>query len=100
MNFPMGEFKNVHRCGLLAAESRAGQYRHYDIENATAHLHGMLDGRKVASSAKRSRASSPGTTTRGVPAFVAMNRPPSQRFTTQKARLSTTLTSRHVISGK
>jgi len=33
----------VHRCGLLAAESRAGQRRYSDIELAVAHLHGMLD---------------------------------------------------------
>src|SRR5437879_864602 len=37
-------FRNVHRCGLLTAESRAGQYKHFDIENAAAHLHGMLEG--------------------------------------------------------
>ena len=36
--FPYGDFKDVHRCGVLAAESRAGQYQHYDIENAAAHL--------------------------------------------------------------
>jgi hypothetical protein len=41
--FPYGDFENVHRCGLLAAETRAGQYKHDDIENAVAHLHGMLD---------------------------------------------------------
>ena len=41
--FPYGDFENVHRCGLLAAETRAGQYKHTDIENAVAHLHGMLD---------------------------------------------------------
>ena len=41
--FPYGDFKSVHRCGILAAESRAGQYKHADIENAAAHLHGMLD---------------------------------------------------------
>ena len=41
--FPYGDFGNVHRCGLLAAETRAGQYKHTDIENAVAHLHGMLD---------------------------------------------------------
>ena len=41
--FPYGDFKNVHRCGVITAESRAGQYKHYDIENAVAHLHGMLD---------------------------------------------------------
>jgi hypothetical protein len=28
---------------MLAAETRAGQYKHTDIENAVAHLHGMLD---------------------------------------------------------
>jgi len=44
--FPFGDFENVHRCGVLAAESRAGQYKYYDIENAAAHLHGMLDGLK------------------------------------------------------
>ena len=41
--FPYGDFERVHRCGLLAAESRAGQYKHVDIELAVAHLHGMLD---------------------------------------------------------
>jgi hypothetical protein len=41
--FPFGDFQRVHRCGLLAAESRAGQYKHFDIENAAAHLHGMVD---------------------------------------------------------
>ena len=41
--FPYGDFENVHRCGLLAAESRAGQRKYYDIELAVAHLHGMLD---------------------------------------------------------
>ena len=38
--FPYGDFKKVHRCGLLAAESRAGQYKYSDIERAAAHLHG------------------------------------------------------------
>ncbi|MEA3214619.1 MAG: hypothetical protein QOJ19_775 [Acidimicrobiia bacterium] len=41
--FPYGDFENVHRCGVLAAESRAAQYDHADIETAAAHLHGMLD---------------------------------------------------------
>ena len=61
--FPYGDFKDFHRCGLLSAESRAGQYKHYDIENAAAHLHGMLDARKGASSPKHSRSS--GKTARG-----------------------------------
>jgi hypothetical protein len=63
--FPYGDFKKVHRCGLLTAESRAGQYQHYDIENAAAHLHGMLDGRKATSTPKRSRATSQGRAVRG-----------------------------------
>jgi hypothetical protein len=41
--FPYGDFEKVHRCGLLAAESRAGQRKYYDIERAVAHLHGMLE---------------------------------------------------------
>jgi hypothetical protein len=44
--FPYGDFEKVHRCGVLTAESRAGQYKHYDIENAAADLHGMIDGFK------------------------------------------------------
>jgi hypothetical protein len=41
--FPYGDFEKVHRCGLLAAKSRAGQYDYDEIEKAVAHLHGMLD---------------------------------------------------------
>jgi hypothetical protein len=41
--FPHGDFENVHRCGVLAAESRAGQRKYLDVEQAAAHLHGMLD---------------------------------------------------------
>lgn len=47
--FPYGDFENVHRCGVLAAESRAGQYRHDDIEQAAAHLHGMLEQLRASS---------------------------------------------------
>ena len=63
--FPSGNFKKVHRCGLLSAESRAGQYKHYDIESAAHHLHGLMDGRKAGSAPKRSRAASAGRTARG-----------------------------------
>jgi len=62
--FPSGDFSKVH-CGVLSAESRAGQYQHYDIENAVAHLHGMLDARKGAPASKRTRAASPGKAARG-----------------------------------
>jgi hypothetical protein len=33
----------VHRCGVLSAESRAGQRKYADIEAAATHLHGMID---------------------------------------------------------
>ena len=46
--FPYGDFKRVHRCGVLAAESRAGQNKYFDIENAAAHLHGMIDAKQAA----------------------------------------------------
>jgi hypothetical protein len=41
--FPYGDFQQVHRCGVLSAESRAGQYKHFEVEAAAAHLHGALD---------------------------------------------------------
>jgi hypothetical protein len=47
--FPCGDFKNVHRCALLAIESRAAQYKHYDIENAA------LELRKMISASSRDR---------------------------------------------
>jgi hypothetical protein len=42
-NAPFGDFRDVHRSGLLAAESRAGQYGHRHIELAAAHLLGMSE---------------------------------------------------------
>jgi hypothetical protein len=41
--FPYGDFKKVHRCGVITAESRAGQYKHFDVEKAAAQLHEMID---------------------------------------------------------
>jgi hypothetical protein len=41
--FPYGDFENVHRCGVLSAEVRAGERKYADIEAAAAHLHGMID---------------------------------------------------------
>lgn len=41
--FPYGDFVVVHRCGVLTAESRAGQYKYFDVERAAAHLHGMIE---------------------------------------------------------
>ncbi|HEX5831800.1 MAG TPA: hypothetical protein VFY16_12520 [Gemmatimonadaceae bacterium] len=52
-SFPYGDFRSVHRCGVLAAETRAGQYRYADIEQAAAHLHGMIDALAHAKGATR-----------------------------------------------
>ena len=41
--FPYGDFKKIHRCAVLSAESRAGQYKYSDIQRAAAYLHGILD---------------------------------------------------------
>ncbi|PYK13503.1 MAG: hypothetical protein DME65_01785 [Verrucomicrobia bacterium] len=44
--FPYGDFKNVHRCGLLAVQARARQYNHSEIENAAAQLLEMVASRQ------------------------------------------------------
>lgn len=49
--FPYGDFENIHRCGVISAESRAGQYNYHDIEEAAAHLHGMIDALKSSRAA-------------------------------------------------
>ncbi|MGZ4419141.1 MAG: hypothetical protein ACXVRV_13345 [Gaiellaceae bacterium] len=41
--FPYGDFERLHRCALLAPESRAEQYKYADIELAIAHLHGLVE---------------------------------------------------------
>ena len=44
--FPYGDFKNVHRCGLLAARGRARQYKYSDIDDAAGRLIEMIRQRK------------------------------------------------------
>ena len=41
--FPYGDFKNVHRRGVLAVQSRATEYSYSEIENAAAQLRQMID---------------------------------------------------------
>jgi hypothetical protein len=41
--FPYGDFAKVHRCGVIAAETRSGQYKYSNIEHAAARLHEMID---------------------------------------------------------
>ena len=40
--FPFGDFRNVHRCALIAAQSRARQYGYADIEKAAKELLDLL----------------------------------------------------------
>ena len=45
--FPFGDFKNIHRCALLAVKSRAHQYGYSDIERAAEQLLKMLKGQRL-----------------------------------------------------
>jgi hypothetical protein len=42
-SFPIGDFTRVHRCAVISAESRAGQYDHADIEDALTKLLQQID---------------------------------------------------------
>ena len=44
--FPYGDFRNVHRSGVLAVKARARQYSHTDIENAADQLLEMVTSRQ------------------------------------------------------
>jgi hypothetical protein len=41
--FPYGDFENVHRCGILAAQIRVGQGKYFDVGNAAADLLAVID---------------------------------------------------------
>jgi hypothetical protein len=44
--FPYGDFTRVHRCAVISAESRAGQYKYLDVERAAAQLLRLLDAKR------------------------------------------------------
>ena len=46
--FPYGDFRNVHRCGVLAVQSRAGEYKYSEIENAAAEIRTIIDATRNA----------------------------------------------------
>ncbi len=46
--FPYGDFRDVHRCAVISDESRAGQYKHFEIEKALRHLLDMIDSKRKA----------------------------------------------------
>ena len=50
--FPFGDFKDVHRSGLLAVKSRAHQFGYADIEKAAIRLIEIVDSREENQSRK------------------------------------------------
>jgi hypothetical protein len=42
-SFPYGDYDRLHRCAIISLESRAGQYDHDQIEDATKRLLRRLD---------------------------------------------------------
>ena len=44
--FPYGDFENIHRCGLLAAKSRAREFGYSAIEDSVAKLIEMINSKK------------------------------------------------------
>ena len=47
--FPCGDFKNVHRCAVLAVKSRAAQYNYAEIEQAASDLLQMIEMQQASS---------------------------------------------------
>ena len=54
--FPYGDFSRVHRCGVISAESRAGQYKYLDVERAATQLLRLIDARRTPRASARKRA--------------------------------------------
>ena len=42
-SFPFGDFRKVHRSGVIAGESRAGQHDHHEIRDALKKLLALID---------------------------------------------------------
>lgn len=42
-SFPFGDFRRVHRSGVISGESRAGQYDHTEIRDELAKLLALID---------------------------------------------------------
>jgi len=55
--FPYGDFKDAHRCGLLAVKARARQYGYLEIENAATKLEGLIKQSRSGALPPRSKTS-------------------------------------------
>lgn len=49
--FPYGNFKDAHRCGLLAVKARARQHSYLEIEEAATNLERLIEQSKSGASA-------------------------------------------------
>lgn len=56
--FPFSDFRNVHRCGVIAAEARAAQNDHPDIAKAAKGLLDLID-KRADKAAKRASKQKP-----------------------------------------
>jgi hypothetical protein len=54
--FPYGDFKDAHRCGLIAVKARARQYGYSEIENAATKLERLIEQSKSGASTPHSKA--------------------------------------------
>jgi hypothetical protein len=54
--FPYGDFTRVHRCAVISAESRAGQYKYPDVERAASQLLRLIDAGRMRRAPARKRA--------------------------------------------
>ncbi len=41
--FPIGNFKELYRSGVIAAKARAGQFKHHEVEKAASELLELID---------------------------------------------------------
>jgi hypothetical protein len=55
--FPYGNFKDTHRCGLLAVKARARQHGYLEIENAATKLERLIEQSKSSASTPHSKTS-------------------------------------------
>ena len=46
--FPIGNFKEIYRSGVVAAKQRAGQWKHFNIEKAAGELLNLIDAKAEA----------------------------------------------------
>ena len=99
-NFPMGISARSIAVACSRQKAAPAKTSTMTSKNAVAHLHGMLDARKGAPASKRKPPASPRKTGARRPTFGATAPSLFQRFTTQSTRLNSTLSRRHVISGK